>query len=221
MRRFVVFDVGETIRDDSREFGAWADWLGVPRHTFSAVFGAVRAVGGTTDDAFQVLRPGFDLSVERAARRAAGIDEHFEDQDLYGDVRAALGALSEAGVWVGIAGNQSRHAGNLLRRLDLPAQLILTSEDMGAAKPARAFFDEVARRVGRPPADIMYVGDHRDNDVRPAKAAGFAAALVRRGPFGYLWGEEIRRTGEADVVVNDLLELADLLTRPPDTAPAR
>jgi len=26
----VVFDVGETLLDDSREFGAWADWLGVP-----------------------------------------------------------------------------------------------------------------------------------------------------------------------------------------------
>jgi hypothetical protein len=43
----VVFDVGETILDDSREFGAWADWLGVPRHTFSAVLGAVLP-GATT-----------------------------------------------------------------------------------------------------------------------------------------------------------------------------
>ena len=24
----VVFDVGETLLDDSREFGAWADWIG-------------------------------------------------------------------------------------------------------------------------------------------------------------------------------------------------
>jgi hypothetical protein len=35
----VVFDVGETVVDESREYGAWADWLGVPRHTFSSVFG--------------------------------------------------------------------------------------------------------------------------------------------------------------------------------------
>jgi N-acetyl-D-muramate 6-phosphate phosphatase len=32
----VVLDVGETLLDDTREFGAWADWIGVPRHTFSA-----------------------------------------------------------------------------------------------------------------------------------------------------------------------------------------
>ena len=40
----VVFDVGETLLDDSREWGAWADWVGVPRHTFSTVLGAVTAV---------------------------------------------------------------------------------------------------------------------------------------------------------------------------------
>jgi hypothetical protein len=45
--RAVFLDVGETIVDESREYGAWADWLGVPRHTFSAVLGAVsRAPSG-------------------------------------------------------------------------------------------------------------------------------------------------------------------------------
>ncbi len=48
MRRIkvVFFNVGETIVDETREYGAWADWLSVPRHTFSAVFGAVIARGG-------------------------------------------------------------------------------------------------------------------------------------------------------------------------------
>ena len=26
-----VFDVSETLLDDTREYGAWADWIGVPR----------------------------------------------------------------------------------------------------------------------------------------------------------------------------------------------
>src|SRR3954471_306505 len=39
--RSVVFDVGETLLDDTMEWGRWADWIGVPRHTFSAVMGAV------------------------------------------------------------------------------------------------------------------------------------------------------------------------------------
>ena len=41
----VVFDVGECLVNEAREYGTWADWLGVPRHTFSAVFGAVVARG--------------------------------------------------------------------------------------------------------------------------------------------------------------------------------
>ena len=53
----VVFDVGETLVDETREYGTWADWLGVPRHTFSAVFGAVIALGMDYRDAFQYFRP--------------------------------------------------------------------------------------------------------------------------------------------------------------------
>lgn len=64
----VFFDVGETIVDETREYGAWADWLGVPRHTFSAVFGAVIARGGDYRETFQYFRPGFDLETERERR---------------------------------------------------------------------------------------------------------------------------------------------------------
>ena len=68
----VVFDVGETLVDETREYGTWADWLGVPRHTFSAVFGAVIALGMDYRDAFQYFRPGFSLDAERARRADAG-----------------------------------------------------------------------------------------------------------------------------------------------------
>ena len=50
MIRAVVFDVGETLVDESREYGSWADWLGVPRHTFSSVFGAVIAEGAASGE---------------------------------------------------------------------------------------------------------------------------------------------------------------------------
>lgn len=43
--RAVVFGIGECLIDETREYGTWADWLGVPRHTFAAVFGAVIAQG--------------------------------------------------------------------------------------------------------------------------------------------------------------------------------
>ena len=74
----VFFDVGETIVNETREYGTWADWLGVPRHTFSAVFGAVIARGGDYRETFQHFRPGFDTwppsgsdALRRASRRAS------------------------------------------------------------------------------------------------------------------------------------------------------
>lgn len=43
----VVFDVGETLIDETRQWGEWADWLGVPRFTFLAALG-----GSTTARSF-------------------------------------------------------------------------------------------------------------------------------------------------------------------------
>ena len=36
----VVFDIGETLVDETEVMGHWADWLGVPRLTFFANIGA-------------------------------------------------------------------------------------------------------------------------------------------------------------------------------------
>lgn len=86
----VFFDVGETIVDETREYGTWADWLGVPRHTFAAVFGAVIATGRDYRETFQVFRPGFDRATERQRRADAGHPEWFSEDDLYPDTRPCL-----------------------------------------------------------------------------------------------------------------------------------
>ncbi|MGH3384292.1 MAG: haloacid dehalogenase, partial [Nocardioidaceae bacterium] len=85
--RAVFFDVGETIIDETREYGTWADWLGVSRHTFAATFGAVIAKGGDYRETFQHFRPGFDLATERQRRADAGQPEWFSEEDLYPDAR--------------------------------------------------------------------------------------------------------------------------------------
>ncbi len=139
----VVFDVGECLVDESREYGTWADWLGVPRHTFSAVFGAVIARGLDYREAFQVFRPGFELDKARRVRADAGQPEWFGEDDLYPDVRPSLTRLRADGLWVGIAGNQTVRAGGILRELDLPADMIATSDDWGVSKPDPGFFRQV------------------------------------------------------------------------------
>src|SRR4029453_1138862 len=97
----VMFDVGETIVDESREYGTWADWLGVPRHTFSAGFGAGIAQGLDYRETFPVFRPGFALAVERERRAEAGQPESFTEENLYPDARPCLAALREQGLRVG------------------------------------------------------------------------------------------------------------------------
>jgi HAD superfamily hydrolase (TIGR01549 family) len=207
----VVFDVGETLLDDSREFGAWADWIGVPRHTFSAVLGAVTATGRNNAETFQYFRPGFDLAAERERREQAGAGENYGEADLYPDVRPALVALREMGLWVGIAGNQTVKAGRIFRELDLPADLVATSAEWGVAKPDPAFFRRVIEVAPGRPEEIVYVGDHRDNDLIPAKAAGLRAAYIRRGPWGHLWADDPRVAKLADWHIASLADLPGLL----------
>lgn len=216
--RSVVFDVGETLLDDTREFGAWADWIGVPRHTFSAVLGAVTAGGLDNAITFQYFRPGFDLEHERQRREEAGRGEQITDDDLYTDVRPALSALQEHGIWVGIAGNQTARAAQLLRALKLPCDAIATSGEWGVAKPDQRFFDHLEHFAPGLREEILYVGDHRDNDVVPARAAGFKSALLRRGPWGHLWSEQVQRDELADFVVDSLTDLVDVVIGQRDAA---
>ncbi|GGP80104.1 HAD family hydrolase [Saccharothrix coeruleofusca] len=209
----VVFDVGETLLDDSREWGAWADWIGVPRHTFSTVLGAVTAAGRDNAETFQYFRPGFDMARERRLREEAGLGERIEDGDLYPDVRTGLARLRELGLWVGIAGNQTSRAAELLRGLELPVDGVVTSGEWGVAKPAPEFFERVVKMTPATVAgDVLYVGDHRDNDVVAAKAFGLRTALIRRGPWGYLWADDPLVRRDADWVIDSLHDLPELLT---------
>jgi HAD superfamily hydrolase (TIGR01549 family) len=213
MIRAVVFDVGECLVDETREYGTWADWLGVPRHTFAAVFGAVIAQGRDYRETFQVFRPGFDLTAERERRAEAGKPEWFGEDDLYPDVRPTLSALRAAGLWIGIAGNQTVRAGGLLRGLDLPADLIATSDDWGASKPDVAFFEHVIQATPARPEEILYVGDRLDNDIRPAAEAGLLTALIRRGPWGTIQQNDPDADAVATMRIDSLAELPDRIAK--------
>lgn len=210
----VVFDVGETLVDESREYGTWADWLGVPRHTFAAVFGAVIASGGDYRDTFGVFQPGFDLAEQRRARADAGQPEWFGEGDLYPDARSSMAQLRELGVWVGVAGNQTARAGELLRGLQLPCDFIATSDDWGVAKPDLEFFRRVVSVAPVVRADeVLYVGDRLDNDILPAKTVGLCTAFVVRGPWGWVFRDSAEVAASSDWRVDSLSELVDIVAQ--------
>jgi HAD superfamily hydrolase (TIGR01662 family) len=207
----IVFDVGETITRDDRYWESWADWLAVPRHTLSALVGAVVARGQDNAEALRLVRPSIDVAAEYRARETAGRGEYLDESDLYDDVRPALSALRALGVRVVVAGNQTSRAGELLRALDLPVDLVVTSGECGVAKPRLEFFERVLEAARATPGRTVYVGDHPANDVFPAKRAGLRVAHIRRGPWGHLWADDPRVVAAADWRIDRFVELASIV----------
>ncbi|MFD7899348.1 HAD family hydrolase [Streptomyces sp. NPDC059743] len=210
MIRTVVLDIGETLVRDDRYWASWADWLGMPRHTISALVGAVVAQSRDNGDALRLVRPDIDIDAEYAAREAAGRGEQLDESDLYPDVRPALGGLQALGIRVVLAGNQTVKAGDLLRRLDLPADLVATSAEWGVPKPDPEFFARVLDAAGTLGHETLYVGDHPANDLFPARRAGLLTAHLRRGPWGHLWADDPAVVDAADWRINSLMDLTAL-----------
>jgi FMN phosphatase YigB (HAD superfamily) len=183
----VFFDIGETLINEGEIYARWADWLGVPRHTFLTTLGAIVATGGTAHwELFEHFRPGFDLAAEEERRAAAGIPNGFGPEDVYPDARPCLTELRAQGLFVGVAGNQPPAAAGQFAALGMDADVVGISAVWGVEKPAPEFFARCVDAAGCAPAELLYVGDRIDNDIRPALAYGVQAAHLRRGPWGYI-----------------------------------
>ena len=210
----VAFDIGETLIDETRIWSRWADRLGVPRLTFMGVLGGIADQGRSHAEIFEFFRPGIDLRAELDRWRADdhdGLRENFDVDDLYPDVRPTFDRLHQMGKRLVIAGNQPRQARAALEAMELGADSILISDDLGFEKPSPAFFQAVCEAVGASAEQVLYVGDRLDNDVLPAKSAGMTAVLIRRGPWGFLQAEW-PQAAQADAVIDTLAEIPDLLT---------
>jgi len=213
MVRAVIFDVGETLVDETRSWGEWADWLGVSRLAFFGALGSVIERGLHHRQVFEELRPGLDLDRERERRLLAGPPpSRIGRADLYPDARPCLDALRARGYWLGLAGNQPASAEADLRALALPVDWVLCSESSGVEKPSPAFFARIVAEARLPAREIAYVGDRLDNDVLPAMAAGMRGIFLRRGPWG---SAHARRSdvARADARIESLAELPAVLEK--------
>jgi HAD superfamily hydrolase (TIGR01549 family) len=166
----VVFDVGETLVDETRSWERVADECSVPRFTLMALVGASIGSGDSHVRALELL----EIRPSRGAL--------FHDQ-WYPDALPCLGRLRELGLTLGAAGNMAVAHEELIRP---HVDFVGSSEGFGVKKPAQEFFARVVELAGVEPARIAYVGDRVDNDVEPALVAGMVAVHIRRGPWGYL-----------------------------------
>jgi FMN hydrolase / 5-amino-6-(5-phospho-D-ribitylamino)uracil phosphatase len=84
--------------------------------------------------------------------------------------------------------------------------LSLNARQIGAAKPARRCFEELAQRLALPCAAIAYVGDDPHLDVAAARAAGLRTVWLERRARA--WPDELV---PADLMVADCRALAAAL----------
>ncbi|MEN3341661.1 MAG: hypothetical protein V7644_1065 [Actinomycetota bacterium] len=166
----VVFDVGETLVDETRNWEAVADACGVPRFTLMALVGFAIARG----ESHRKVREWLDIDPPRVA---------FLNDELYPDAVPCLRRLRAGGFFVGAVGNMAiDHEGLLRPHVDF----VSSSERWQVEKPSPGFFARVVEAAGRPAAEVAYVGDLVHNDVVPALEAGLVAVHIRRGPWGYV-----------------------------------
>jgi FMN phosphatase YigB (HAD superfamily) len=139
--------------------------------------------------------------------RPVGVWERFDYDrvDLYPDAVACLERLRDEDLLVGLAGNQSRTM-EAWARATLPADVVTSSDGVGARKPDPAFFERLVELARMTASDVAYVGDRVDNDVLPALAVGLVAVHCRRGPWGRL-----RPTPAGAIAIDSLAELPGAL----------
>ncbi|SDH16684.1 HAD family hydrolase [Paraburkholderia phenazinium] len=209
--RAVFFDVGETLIDESRDWGGWADYLGVSHLSFFATLGAVIERGEHHRTVFKIVRPDVEFSELHRQRRMQGKAYSITPNDFYPDAIPCLARLQNDGVLIGIAGNQPLEAEQALRKLGVPADIVASSASWHVEKPAPEFFERViAATNGLAPSEIAYVGDRLDNDIEPALRAGMVPVFIRRGPWAHVQLAS-RRFQVPPHIIDELTSLPELL----------
>jgi HAD superfamily hydrolase (TIGR01509 family) len=166
----VVFDVGETLVDETGMWTRAAENAGVTPFTLMGVLGGLIARGEQHNEVWAIL----EVEPPEGTWRM---------DDWYPDALPCIERLRAAGYRVCASGNTPAFVEDDLRKR---VDAVGSSASWGVHKPDAAFFAKVVELAGVEPGRIAYVGDRTDNDVAPAIAAGMVGVHIKRGPWGYL-----------------------------------
>ena len=227
--RVCVFDAYGTLFDVSAAARALAERPEHPR--FAAAWGQVaadwrlkqlqyswlRAVTGDHCDFWQVTQDGLDWALARAGLKETP-DLRRELLDLYWrlgaypEVPDLLARLKAAGHATAILSNGSpAMLAAAVESAGLGAALdaVISVEEVGVFKPARAVYDLVGARFSCAPSEVLFVSAN-GWDAAAASAYGFRTLWVDR------MGEPVDRLpGTPHHVAPDLTGLTDLLETSP------
>lgn len=94
------------------------------------------------------------------------------------------------------------------RRLAMPFDHVITSEDVGAYKPNPRNFEMLLRRTGMTSGEIIHVGESLFHDIAPARALGIKTVWVNRSNGRTARASKFVNT-KPDLTVCDLNALAE------------
>lgn len=171
----------------------------------------LRAITGAHADFWQVTGDGLDWALEALGVEDAALRERlmvlYRELDTYPEVPALLETLKAHGMKTGILSNGSPDmladavsSAGIGDRLDA----VLSVEDAGIFKPARAVYDLVGERFGTVPDEVLFVSSN-GWDAAGAAAYGFRTVWVNRS------GDPVDRLpGRPAHVLSDLTAIPDL-----------
>jgi putative hydrolase of the HAD superfamily len=139
-----------------------------------------------------------------------GWEPIFKKISLYPHAADTLNAIKAGGIKLGLLSDFPPE--EKLRNLGISGlwDTVLCSETIGALKPDPLPFGELARRMGFPPEEILYVGNSFSYDVLGAKKAGMGAAWIG---FGKKNPPPGAGPPGAEIVFSDYRQLADYVLR--------
>jgi putative hydrolase of the HAD superfamily len=150
-----------------------------------------------------VVEPWGELEPDVVDACIAERDAHRDEARIAEGARAAVAALRDAGVRVGVLTNgpdaMQRRKLEVIGMRDA-VDAVCTSGGIGVAKPAPEAFAIAARAVGAAPERTAMVGDNVTADIEGALGAGYALAIHvgRSRPDGLPSGaEHVTRLADA------------------------
>jgi putative hydrolase of the HAD superfamily len=130
-----------------------------------------------------VLKEAGIQAEEKTVMKLLGMMQNARmDIVLYDDVLPVLNDLKARGLVTGLISNIETNMTESIQKLGIAPKLdiVVTSQDAGAAKPQPEIFRYALQKANVQPAEALYVGDQRQVDVVGANAAGMKGILLDR-----------------------------------------
>jgi HAD superfamily hydrolase (TIGR01549 family) len=152
-----------------------------------------------------LARAGVEVDKETAGRVFALLRERRQGLALFDDVLPALDRLQAHGCRLALLSNMDDDLGQIARGLGIGSYIdfVVTSREVGAAKPHPPMFLEALRRAGVTADQAVHVGDQYHGDVMGARGVGIHPVLLDR--------DGVKDDLEECPIIRSLAELPDLV----------